>query len=442
MNSERKFSSKLGFVLASVGSAVGLGNIWMFPYRVGAYGGAVFIMIYLVFIGIFASMGLSGEFMLGRLTGTGPIGAYEKALLSRGKKGGQFVGWIPLVGSLAIAIGYAVIIGWVASYTAGSVTGSLFKVGGEAYFAKLTGTNFSSVPWNAIVIGITLVALIFGVNNGVEKASKIMMPAFFVFFLIIAIRVAFLPGAIEGYKYLLIPDWSYLLNPKTWAMAMGQAFFTLSITGSGMVIYGSYLKKDENIVKLSLTTGLLDTVASFVSAFAIIPAVFAFGMKPNAGPPLMFMTMPKIFEQMPLTGLFSTVFFVSVLFAGITSLINMLEAVTEACESRVKLNRKVSSIIACGLALLVGLFIEKEANLGAWMDAVTIYLTPFGAFLGAVFIYWILDKKQMENEMNLGREKALPNWFFNVAKYVYVPAALIVVVVNVVFVAFGLGSIS
>ena len=232
-----QFASKLGFVMASVGSAIGMGNIWMFPYRVGKYGGAAFLVPYFLFVALFGAVGLSGEFALGRLTGTGPIGAYDYAMRSRGKRGGKFLGTIPLLGSLGIAIGYAVIVGWVLRSLGGAITGSLLKRPAEDFFAEMT-VPFGNIPWHFLAVAAAALFLICGIVKGIERVSKFMMPAFFVLFLIIAVRVAFLPGAGAGYAYLLIPKWEALLDPVTWIMAMGQAFFSLSITGSGMIIYG------------------------------------------------------------------------------------------------------------------------------------------------------------------------------------------------------------
>lgn len=430
------FSSKLGFILASVGSAVGMGNIWMFPYRVGQYGGAAFLIPYFLFVMLFGTVGLSGEFALGRLTGTGPIGSYEYALKSKGKKGGAILGSIPLFGSLGIAIGYAIIVGWVLRFLLGSVSGNLFAVDSTEYFGQITG-SFGSIPWHFCVIGITVLALLFGIIKGIEKVSKFMMPAFFILFIIIAVRVAFLPGAIEGYKYLLIPRWEYLLKPITWVMAMGQAFFSLSITGSGMIIYGSYLSKSENVVHTAVTTAVLDTCAALLSGFAIIPAVFAFGMDPTAGPPLMFITMPKIFTQMYMGQIFSILFFISVLFAGITSLINMLEVCSEAVQSRLNINRKLSVLIIGIVVFLVGVFLEYEPYMGKWMDGITIYVVPIGAVLGAIIIYWVLKHKLIETELNLARPKPLGKAFFFTAKYLYVLLAGSVVVLGILLGGIG-----
>ncbi len=421
------FTSKIGFVLAAVGSAVGMGNIWMFPYRTGQYGGAAFLIPYLLFIALFGYVGLSGEFAFGRLTGTGPIGSYEHAMRSRGKKGGAFLGAIPLFGSLGIAIGYAIIVGWVVRSAFGALTGTLMSAEPEEFFAEMSSTNFSSVPWHVIVILLTAAILIFGISGGIEKINKVMMPAFFILFLIIAVRVAFLPNAIEGYKYLLVPRWEYLLDPRTWVMAMGQAFFSLSITGSGMIIYGSYLPKSEDIVHSSCMTAVLDTCAAMLAGFAIIPSVFAFGLDPASGPKLLFITLPRVFQQMPMGRLFAFLFFLSVLFAGLTSLANMLEAVSEAAQSRLKLSRRTAVLLSCAAALAVGLFIEKDSLMGTWMDVITIYIVPIGAILGAVMVYWVLGLPTIKGELMTGRDKPLSRAFAPLAKYVYIFLAALVV---------------
>ena len=426
------FTSKIGFVLAAVGSAVGMGNIWMFPYRTGQYGGAAFLIPYLLFIALFGYVGLSGEFAFGRLTGTGPIGSYEYAMKTRGKKGGAVLGAIPLFGSLGIAIGYSIIVGWVVRCAFGALTGSLMSTEPETYFAQMSATHLSSVPWHTIVVVITVAILIFGVSGGIEKINKVMMPAFLILFLIIAVRVLFLPGALEGYKYLLVPQWEYLLNPRTWIMAMGQAFFSLSVTGSGMIIYGSYLSKKEDIVHSSCMTAVLDTCAAMLAGFTVIPSVFAFGLDPASGPKLLFITLPRVFQQMPLGRLFAFLFFISVLFAGITSLANMLEAVSEAAQTRLKLNRKAAVLVAGVATLAVGLLIEQEALMGRWMDIITIYVVPIGAILGAVMIYWVLGVKTIKKELMDGRDKPLSPAYDFLAKYVYVFLAAVVVICSFV----------
>lgn len=431
-----KFTSRIGFVLASVGSAVGMGNIWMFPYRVGQYGGAAFLILYFLFVILFGAVGLSGEFALGRLTGTGPVGSYDYALKTRGKKGGSFLGGIPLLGSFGIAIGYAIIVGWVLRYLFGAVGGTLMGTESEAYFSQITG-SFGSVFWHTAVVAFTVLVLVGGVLKGIEKVNRIIMPAFFVLFTIVAVRVMFLPGAGAGYSYLFVPQWEKLADPMTWIMAMGQAFFSLSITGSGMIIYGSYLGKSENITKAAGQTALLDTCAALLAGLAIIPAVFAFGMDPNSGPPLMFITLPKIFAQMPAGRIIAVLFFVSVLFAGITSLVNMFEVCAEAVMKKFKWGRKAAVLFVGAVVLGIGLFLEYEPYMGTWMDIITIYVVPFGALLGAVIIYWVLGTGRISAELNIGRDKPVGKLFKFMAKYVYVFLAGLVFILSIIYKGIG-----
>lgn len=431
------FSTSLGFVLACVGSAVGLGNIWMFPYRLGQYGGAAFLLPYLFFICLFGLTGLSAEFAIGRKAKTGTLGAYELCFTSRRQRNlGRILGWIPLLGSLGIAIGYSIIIGWVFRSLGGSVTGAILNQDSAAYFAEATG-KFGSLPWHFAIVLVTVIVLLTGAASRIEKANKIMMPLFFALFAVLAIRVFFLPGAASGYYFLFVPKWEQLKNVDTWVMAMGQAFFSLSITGSGMMVYGSYLNKKEDIVGASLRTAAFDTIAALLAALAIMPAVFAFGIEPGAGPSLMFVTIPKIFAQMPMGQFFAVIFFTSVVFAGVTSLINMFEAVIESIQHRFDIPRKLAVLLCGAICFGVGVFLEAEPSVGSWMDFITILVVPFGAVLGAVSIYYVLGYKEIKDELDTGRKKALPGWFGAVAKFVYVPLTVIVFILGIFYHGIG-----
>ena len=423
-----KFTSSLGFVLAAVGSAVGMGNIWLFPYRIGQYGGGAFLIPYFLFVALFAYVGLTGEFALGRRTGTGAMGSLDYVLRQKGLRGGKLLGVIPLLGVLGIAIGYSVVVGWVLRYTAGAVTGSILNNDAQGFFDALA-VDFGSIPWHLAAVVLTVLILVLGVSGGIEKLSKIMMPAFFILFLVIAVRVAFLPGSVEGYLYLLQPDWSRLLDPETWVMAMGQAFFSLSINGAGMLIYGSYMKKDESILRHAGMTAVLDTLAALLAGFAIIPAVFAFGIDPTSGPALMFVTLPQVFEQMPGGRLFALLFFLSVFFAGITSLMNMLEACGEALSSTVKLSRGLSLVLVGAVTFGAGLFVESLAGMGGWMDLITIYVSPFGAMLVAVFLYFVLGPGAVKDELALGGKR--PGRMFDFVARAYVLVAVAVWVLGI-----------
>lgn len=433
MNKNGNFKSTVGFVLACVGSAVGMGNIWMFPYRLGQYGGAAFLIPYLIFIALFGLVGLSAEFALGRMAKTGTLGAYAYCWKN---KFGKYIGWLPLLGSLGIAIGYSVILGWVFRSIQGVLTNELLTNDIPAFFTNMT-QSFSNVPCHFLVLFITCLLLFTSATNAIEKANKVLMPAFFILFIILAIRVSFFNGAIEGYKFLFVPKWEYLLNKETWIMAMGQAFFSLSITGSGMIVYGAYLKDDVDIPKASMQTAIFDTIAAMLAALAIMPAVFSFGIDPVSGPSLMFLTLPEVFKQMPLGNFFALFFFISVAFAGITSLINMLEAVCESWQNRFHISRK-KAVLLCGIiTFIISVCIENGDIVGKWMDVVTIYIIPFAALLGAITIYYILGWNALKQELDKGRKKPVGPTFKFLGKYVYVFLALIILILGILYNGIG-----
>ena len=433
MNKNGNFKSTVGFVLACVGSAVGMGNIWMFPYRLGQYGGAAFLIPYLIFIALFGLVGLSAEFALGRMAKTGTLGAYAYCWKN---KFGKYIGWLPLLGSLGIAIGYSVILGWVFRSIQGVLTNELFTNSIPAFFTNMT-QSFSNVPCHFLVLFITCLLLFTSATNAIEKVNKVLMPAFFILFIILAIRVSLFNGAIEGYKFLFVPKWEYLFNKETWIMAMGQAFFSLSITGSGMIVYGAYLKDDVDIPKASMQTAVFDTIAAMLAALAIMPAVFSFGIDPVSGPSLIFLTLPEVFKQMPLGNFFALFFFVSVAFAGITSLINMLEAVCESWQNRFHISRK-KAVLLCGMiTFIVSVCIENGDVVGKWMDVVTIYIIPFAALLGAITIYYVLGWNALKQELDKGRKKPVGPTFKFLGKYVYVFLAIIILILGILYNGIG-----
>lgn len=433
MNKNGNFKSTVGFVLACVGSAVGMGNIWMFPYRLGQYGGAAFLIPYLIFIALFGLVGLSAEFALGRMAKTGTLGAYAYCWKN---KFGKYIGWLPLLGSLGIAIGYSVILGWVFRSIQGVLTNELLTNDIPAFFTNMT-QSFSNVPCHFLVLFVTCLLLFTSATNAIEKANKVLMPAFFILFIILAIRVSLFNGAIEGYKFLFVPKWEYLLNKETWIMAMGQAFFSLSVTGSGMIVYGAYLKDDVDIPKASMQTAIFDTIAAMLAALAIMPAVFSFGIAPVSGPSLMFLTLPEVFKQMPLGNFFALFFFVSVAFAGITSLINMLEAVCESWQNRFHISRK-KAVLLCGIiTFIVSVCIENGDIVGKWMDVVTIYIIPFAALLGAITIYYVLGWNSLKQELDKGRKKPVGPTFKFLGKYVYVFLAIIILILGILYNGIG-----
>lgn len=430
------FSSKVGFILACVGSAVGMGNIWLFPYRVGQYGGAAFLIPYFIFVVVIGVAGVSGEMAFGRAMQAGPVGAFKKATMMRNSTIGELIGLIPMLGSLALAIGYSVVVGWVIKFLAGSITGAALTQESGAYFSELCG-DFGSVPWHMIGLAIVFLLMILGIANGIEKINKIMMPLFFILFVVLAVRVAFLDGASSGYEYLMKPDWTSLINVKTWVYALGQAFFSLSLAGSGTLVYGSYLNKSEDVIACAKNVAVFDSIAAMLAAFVIIPSVFAFGLDPAAGPALMFITMPKVFQMMPFGRLFMIVFFIAVLFAAFTSLINLFEAPIEALENRFHISRAAAVFIIAVISVIIGVMIENGDTVSNWMDVVSIYIIPFGALLAAVMFFWVCPKGFSREQVQLGHKKELGKWFEPITKYLFVGLTVVVYILGIFYGGIG-----
>ena len=428
MKNTKNFASRWGFILASVGSAVGMANVWGFPTELGSNGGGAFLLIYLLFIFIFSYVGLPAEFAMGRHAATGTLGAYEKAWSTRGKgagKAGGLLGWLPLAGSLCIAFGYAVIVTYILKALVDSLVGTLMTADTASWFGTFSSTPYSVIPYHIIVVVGTLLTLYLGAHS-IEKTNKIMMPLFFIIFLILAVRVAMLPSVSEGYHFMFTPRWEALKDPMIWIWAMGQAFFSLSVTGSGMIVYGAYLSKDEDVVGVAQHTALFDTIAAVVAALVIIPACFSYGLDVGAGPSLLFVTLPTILQDIPMGRLFAIILYLAMIFAGVSSLQNMFEAVAESLLHKFpKLSRTAVLAILCVLCLGIGIFMEPISKWGPWMDLVSIYIIPIGATLGAISWFYVMKKDELLAAVNTGSKKERGALWYNVGRFVYVPLAVI-----------------
>lgn len=427
------FSGKLGFVLACLGSAIGLGNIWMFPWRLGKYGGAAFLIPYFIFIFTLGLTGLTGEFAFGRSRKAGSLKGIKEVFKEKNLPFGKVISTIPTLAVSGTLIFYTIVAGWVLKYFYISLKGNFNSLDIANYFNSFSGSK-ESIAWHFLAMAIIIAIVILGVTNGIEKINKIIMPSLFIIFVILMIRSLTLPGAMEGVKYLLVPDWSYLFKPMTWIMALGQAFFSVSLNGAGMVVYGSYLKKDEDVVSAVVNIAIFDAISALLTSLIIIPATFAFGLDQAAGPSLLFITMPYIFKSMPLGYIFGILFFLSVVFAAISSAINMLEASGEAFSTEFKVNRSKSVLIVGTVAFIIGIVLDVDmTRFGAWTDFVTIYLAPLGAFVTAVVFFWICGIDNALNAINQGAKKSLGKWFKPVAKYIYVFSIVIVLVLGIIY---------
>lgn len=437
MEKREAFSSKMGFILSCVGAAIGLGNIWMFPYKLGENGGAVFLIPYFIFVLILGTVGLITEFSFGRQYKKGSLGAIREVFKEKNLKGGRIISIIPTLGLTGIFMFYTVVIGWVLKYFFISLTGEIKNINTEIYFTTFTNSN-STVFWHALAVVITLIIVSFGVSKGIEKINKIIIPLLFVIFIILIIKSLSLSGSSEGIKYLLKPDWSYLFKIKTWIMAMGQAFFTVSLTGCCMVVCGSYADNKFDIPNCAINTALFDTLSAMLAAFMIMPAVFALGLSPTAGPALLFVTVPSIFQTMPFGNLLSTLFFLSVIFASISSSIAMLEGPVEAIMSLKKWSRKKSSIIIATVSFILGIPLSLSGDIfDKFTNFITIILSPIGAVITAFVFYYVIDNRIALSELNKGAKKKLGIGFIKFGKYLFVPATIIIIVLGIIYGGIG-----
>lgn len=442
MKKRDSFNNKWGFILACIGSAVGMGNIWMFPTRVSMYGGGSYLIPYFIFVALIGFTGVIGEMSFGRATKSGPVDAFGYACETKNKnkrKLGEAIGFIPVLGALAMAIGYTVVMGWILKYMIGAFTGKTLAPADTEGFAASFGSMasaFGNNVWQIVALVIGIIILMFGVGRGIEKANKIMMPVFFILFAVLGIYVAFQPGAIEGYKYIFRVDPEAFADPKTWIFALGQAFFSLSIAGNGTLIYGSYLSDNEDIPAAAGRVALFDTIAAMLAALVIIPAMATTGAQLNqGGPGLMFIFLPALFKSMPGGYIVAIIFFVAVFMAGLSSLINLYEAPIATIQEKLHLGRKASCAIIAVIALVVSICIQGIVS--GWMDILSIYICPLGAGLAGIMFFWICGKKYVETQVNTGRDKKFTDKFYPICKYIFCPICFLVLILGIVLGGIG-----
>lgn len=440
MKKRDSFNNKWGFILACIGSAVGMGNIWMFPTRVSMYGGGSYLIPYFIFVALIGFTGVIGEMSFGRATKSGPVDAFGYACETKNKrKLGEAIGFIPVLGALAMAIGFTVVMGWILKYMIGAFTGKTLAPADTEGFAASFGSMasaFGNNVWQIVALVIGIIILMFGVGRGIEKANKIMMPVFFILFAVLGIYVAFQPGAIEGYKYIFRVDTEAFADPKTWIFALGQAFFSLSVAGNGTLIYGSYLSDNEDIPAAAGRVALFDTIAALLAALVIIPAMATTGAQLNqGGPGLMFIFLPALFKSMPGGYIVAIIFFVAVFMAGLSSLINLYEAPIATIQEKLHLGRKASCAIIAAIALVVSICIQGIVS--GWMDILSIYICPLGAGLAGIMFFWICGKKYVETQVNTGRDKKFTDKFYPICKYIFCPVCFLVLILGIVLGGIG-----
>ena len=404
------FGSAFGVLVALAGSAVGLGNLWRFPYLVGENGGAAFILIYLGFVLLIGIPILVSEFIIGRRSQCNARGAFRK--LAPGSWWG-IVGILAVLCCTLILSFYSVVGGWSIAYLFEACCFKFTRSGGteiSTLFPNFISSTWQPLLCHTIFLGITAFIVIHGVKQGIEKFSKVMMPILFLIMIALAIRSLTLPGAGAGIDYLFRPDWSKV-NSGTFLAAMGQAFFSLSL-GSGMIItYGSYVSRKENILSLSAQTALADTLFALIAGCAIMPAVFAFGISPGEGPGLVFITLPHIFSQLPMGGFIAILFFVALLLAALTSSISILEVIVAFCCEELKVKRGTAVALSVSVLWVLGCLCSLSQG---QLSGLTVFgksifdffdfvsanvLMLIGGLLVVLFAGWKLGRGVMRDEL-------------------------------------------
>ena len=432
MHNRANFGSKIGAILAAAGSAVGLGNIWRFPYEAGNHGGAAFICIYLGCVFLVGLPIMIAEFVVGRRAKASTGGCFEKLAPGTPWK------WVGVIGVLTgfIIYGYySVVAGWTLEYLFQTVSGGLLGKDADGFIKQFT--EFSQDPirpliWLFVFVSITHFVIVRGVKDGIEKSSKVLMPVLFILIIVLAVCSVMLPGAEKGVEFLLKPDFSKV-DADVFLGAMGQAFYSLSLGMGCLSTYASYFGKDTRLGHTAISVGLIDTFVAIVAGLIIFPAAFSVGIKPDAGPSLIFITLPNVFQQalgnMPLVALLcSTTFYLLLSLAALTSTISLHEVSTAFLHERFHFTRgRAATIISIG-CLTTGTV--ASLALGDWseytiagmnffdaLDYVTAkIMLPIAGVFGAIFVGWVLDKQIVKDEVtNYGRLKV---WYYPIFSFI------------------------
>ncbi|SMP54961.1 sodium-dependent transporter [Anoxynatronum buryatiense] len=446
MNQSREnWGSRMGFIMAAAGSAVGLGNIWRFPYMAGANGGSAFILIYLVFVFIIGLSVMIAEFAVGRRTSLAAVGAYKHY-----SKRWTFAGVLGVVSAFFIMGFYPVVGGWALAYVFKSLTGLLSNAGaiGDTFGAFITNP-MEPLVWMIIFLLMNVVIVAKGISGGIEKAGKVLMPTLFVLLILIAVRSVTLPGASAGLAFLFQPDFSEVTG-QTFLAALGQAFFSLSLGMGCMITYGSYLSKEEKLPNNALIVTALDTGVALLAGIAIFPALFAFGMEPAAGPGLVFVVVPSIFAQMGGIGtLFAAIFFVALTVAALTSSVSLMEVVAAYLIDQKQMDRKKAVYSTGFIMVITGILSSLSLGVMSGFTILGVGVFDFfdiltdkiflaiGGMLLAIFVGWVVKKEDLRDELTNGG--AVPfglfDIWYNVVKYVIPLAVAVVAVLGILDIA-------
>ena len=443
------FSGKIGFILAAAGSAVGLGNIWRFPYLAAKYGGGSFLICYIILAVTFGFTLMVAEIAIGRKTGLSAIGAFQKL-----DKRFGFLGILAAIVPIIILPYYSVIGGWVLKYFYAFITEGAATVSGDSYFSEFTASTASPILWFTLFIALTALVVLFGVEKGIEKVSKVMMPILAVLTVGIAIYVLTMDGAMDGLKYYLLPNMSNF-SVMTVLAAMGQLFYSMSLAMGIMITYGSYMPKSTNLESSVRQIEIFDTGFAFFAGLMIVPSVFIFSggdeSALNAGAGLMFITLPKVFASMPLGTVLGTVFFILVFFAAVTSSISLMETIVSIFMDKFKWSRRFTCILVAVYSLLIG--IPTSLGFGALdfikplgmsiLDAMDFIsnsvLMPIVAVLTCVFVGFVIKPQAIIDEVEASDNGAFKSkkMFTVMIKWI-APIFLIAILISSILNAFGI----
>ena len=428
--------------MAAAGGAVGLGNIWRYPYMLGQNGGGAFLIVNMFFVLMIGIPLMMTEFVIGRRTQSNVVGAYKK--LER-KKGWAAIGYFSILAAVLIYAFYSVVAGWTLNYIVMACTNQLSGLTPNEVadaFASFTSHSFWPVLFQLAFLALTALVISFGVQKGIEKISKILMPVLFFLLLLMVVRSLTLPGAKEGLQFLFKPDFSKLTGAGVLG-ALGQSFFSLSLGMGAMVTYGSYIRKEDSLFKTSLWISVCDLLVAILAGVVIFPAVFSFGMDPAGGPQLVYVVLPNVFNSMPMGGLFAAVFFLLLGIAALTSTISLQEIIVAFNVEELHWSRRKSSIISMISIFVIGIFCTLSFGpIKHWtlfdrtifdlFDLVTAsYLMPIGALATTIFLGWFYPKVEVKDEITNGgalKGKLFELYYF-ILRFV-APIALIVILVS------------
>lgn len=450
MDKRETFSSSIAIFFATLGSAIGLGNIWKFPYLVGVNGGGAFVLVYLICVVLVGIPIMVSEFYMGRKTRSNVVGVFAKLKVSPYWK---IIGYLGVLSAFLIMFFYSSVAGWVYSYVFKAIKGDFASIGtlpiGEAtnivvnqYNATING-SISPIVWQLIVLSTVSAILIAGVKNGIEKLTKTLMPVLFALIVICCIRALTLEGAKEGLKFLFAVDLSKL-KPSVILAALGLSFFKLSLGMGTMTTYASYFNEDTNLIATSAKVAFADTLVSLLAGIAIFPVVFTFGLEPGAGPGLLFNTIPLVFSRIPLGNILLIAFFILTSIAATTAMISIVEVPVAFLMEEFNLKRKASVLISTGIIFVIGLLtVHKTSlfgnvilfgkNLFDLFDYISSNIAmPIGGLLMAIFVGYIISKESVKKELsnnNTLNNNSTINLFLFILKYI-TPLLLIIVFLN------------